>query len=165
VKSAVGGGLILAVLVLPYTVRLTSSRRRWRAAVSPAGRAHAAWDTLGEDLRDLGIGWNGWTDSPRRTAAELLATQRLRYDSAAQEALARLTRAEELARYARTMPEAADVRADADRVRAALAATVPWQRRLRARLWPTSSVLRMATAWSGLRSVLQAAVRHLLRRR
>jgi transglutaminase-like putative cysteine protease len=164
VKSAVGGGLILVVLVLPYTVRLTATRRRWRAALSPSGQAHAAWDTLGEDVRDLGIGWNGWTDSPRRTAAELLATQRLRYDGAAQEALARLTRAEELARYAPTMPEAADVRADAERVRTALAATVPWQRRLRARVWPTSSVLRMVAAWTGLRSGVRSIARVLLRR-
>lgn len=159
VKSAVGGGIVLAALLLPYTVQLTATRRRWRGAVTPAGLSHAAWDSLGESVRDLGIVWSGWTDSPRRAAAELLATQRLRYDDNARAALTRLTETEERARYAPSIDDAAGAREDAERVRAALAESVPWQRRVRAKIWPTSSLLRLAGAWSVTRGMIRKVFR------
>ncbi len=112
--------------------------------------AHAAWLELGDDMRDLGVRWQGDVDSPRRAAAQLLGTDRLRYDEESRNALARLTRAEEAARYAppgspERLPDAeGDLRGDVHRVGRALAATLPWPRRWRALLVPPSSLQRVA---------------------
>ncbi|MGH8891462.1 MAG: transglutaminaseTgpA domain-containing protein [Acidothermaceae bacterium] len=139
--------LLLAGLSAP-AVRTIGRRRRWAAAGDPAGRAHAAWDELADDLRDLNLEWHGATDTPRRASAALLATRRLNYDTGAQQALVRLARAEELARYA--SPRSAhlgdaDPRADELRVRRALFDSVPRSRRLRARIAPPSTGRFFAT--------------------
>ena len=89
-----------SALVIAPLARWLTRRRRWTAADSQAARAHAAWAELGDDLRDLGLDWRGQVDTPRRAAATLVATRRLAYDVAAEQALSRLSRAEELARYA-----------------------------------------------------------------
>ena len=143
--------LVLAVFVAP-AVRWTTRRRRWTTADTEAARAHAAWDELGDDLRDLGLDWRGDSDTPRRAAATLVASRRLAYDTAAQQALVRLTRAEELARYAARPDELRwvdqDPRADEAAVRKALFSSVSRGRRLRARFAPSSSS-RMAAAITG----------------
>ena len=104
-------------------------------------------------MRDLGLDWRGQTDTPRRAAATLVATRRLAMDVAAEQALSRLTRAEELARYAARPDELRwvdqDPRADETTVRKALFGSVSRGRRLRARLAPSSSsrIAVSATAW------------------
>ncbi|HEY0871391.1 MAG TPA: DUF3488 and transglutaminase-like domain-containing protein, partial [Acidothermaceae bacterium] len=146
--------VLLGLVVAPLT-RWTTRRRRWTAADTEAARAHAAWDELGDDVRDLGLEWGGDSDTPRRAAATLVATRRLAYDVAAQQALSRLTRAEELARYAARPDELRwvdqDPRADEKAVRKALFTSVSRLRRLRARVAPPSTgrLAANATAWIG----------------
>jgi hypothetical protein len=147
----IGWLIVLLLIVLaalgPLGARWWLRRRRWSDADTAAARAHAAWEELGDDLRDIGLEWRGGDDSPRRAAAAVLATRRLHYDQAAQLALSRLARAEELARYAGPSsvraPERAlggvDLRADERTVRQALFDSVPRARRLRARLMPPST--------------------------
>jgi transglutaminase-like putative cysteine protease len=134
--------LIVAAAFSSPGVRWWVSRRRWREADTAVALAHAAWEDLGDDLRDIGLEWRGTTDTPRRAAAALLATRRLHYDQTAQQALGRLARAEELARYASpTAPieTGADLRADVRVVRRALFDSVPRARRWRARALPPST--------------------------
>jgi hypothetical protein len=144
--------VVLGVVIAPGA-RWITRRRRWTSADSEAARAHAAWAELGDDVRDLGLDWRGQTDTPRRAAATLVATRRLATDVAAEQALSRLTRAEELARYAARPDELRwvdqDPRADESTVRKALFGSVSRGRRLRARLAPSSSsrIAVSATAW------------------
>jgi transglutaminase-like putative cysteine protease len=153
----IGWLLLLLVVVIGIVIapaaRWITRRRRWTSADSQAARAHAAWAELGDDMRDLGLDWRGHTDTPRRASATLVATRRLATDVAAQQALSRLTRAEELARYAARPDELRwvdqDPRADESTVRKALFGSVSRGRRLRARLAPSSSsrIAVSATAW------------------
>jgi transglutaminase-like putative cysteine protease len=157
-KLPVGWLLLLVIVVLGIVIapgaRWITRRRRWTSADSEAARAHAAWAELGDDMRDLGLDWRGQTDTPRRAAATLVATRRLATDVAAEQALSRLTRAEELARYAARPEELRwvdqDPRADESTVRKALFGSVSRGRRLRARLAPSSSsrIAVSATAWA-----------------
>ena len=124
-------------------VRWLTRRRRWTAADTAAARAHAAWAELGDDLRDLGVPWTGEHDSPRRAAATLVATRRLGYDAVAQAALVRLTRAEELARYA-ARPDAGsptdiDPRPTRSSCEGRCSSRPQPGRRVRARLAPSST--------------------------
>ncbi len=147
----VGWLVVLLLIVLaalsPFVTRWWVSRRRWSDADTAAAQAHAAWEELGDDLRDIGLEWRGSTDSPRRAAAAVLATRRLHYDQTAQLALSRLARAEELARYAGPASARAgarelagsDLREDEKVVRRAIFDSVPRARRLRARLIPPST--------------------------
>lgn len=137
--------LIVVAAISPFGARWWLRRRRWSDADTAAARAHAAWEELGDDLRDIGLEWHGGVDSPRRAAAAVLATRRLHYDQPAQVALSRLARAEELARYAGPSSTrlrevgGADLRADERLVRRALFDSVPRARRLRAQLIPPST--------------------------
>jgi transglutaminase-like putative cysteine protease len=143
----VGWLLIVLIVVIGLAIapgaRWLTRRRRWTSADTEAARAHAAWAELTDDMRDLGLDWRGQTDTPRRAAATLIATRRLSTDAAAEQALSRLTRAEELARYAARPDELRwvdqDPRADETMVRKALFSSVSRRRRLRARLAPSSS--------------------------
>jgi hypothetical protein len=144
--------VLIGLLVSP-AVRFATRRRRWTAADTEAARAHAAWDELGDDMRDLGLDWRGDSDTPRRAAATLVASRRLAFDVPAQQALSRLTRAEELARYAARPDELRwldqDPRTDEKTVRQALFTSVSRTRRLRARIAPpsTSRIASSAFGW------------------
>jgi transglutaminase-like putative cysteine protease len=152
--------LLIGIVIAPVT-RWMTRRRRWTSADSEAARAHAAWAELGDDMRDLGLDWRGQTDTPRRAAATLVATRRLATDVAAEQALSRLTRAEELARYAARPDELRwvdqDPRADEGTVRRALFHSVSRGRRLRARLAPSSSSRIAVSATAGLSDSWRAA--------
>jgi transglutaminase-like putative cysteine protease len=145
--------IVIVGIVIAPVARWTTRRRRWTSADSQAARAHAAWADLGDDMRDLGLDWRGHTDTPRRATATLVATRRLATDLAAEQALSRLTRAEELARYTARPDELRwvdqDPRADESTVRKALFSSVSRGRRLRARLAPSSSsrIAVSTTAW------------------
>ena len=175
VGGIVAGAVLLLVLACAPIARWLTRRRRWTAADTAAARAHAAWAELGDDLRDLGVPWTGEHDSPRRAAATLVATRRLGYDAVAQAALVRLTRAEEMARYAARPttagPTDVDPRADEVVVRKALFESASAGRRVRARLAPssTSRVAATGSNWVVDRSravsdALTGAARRLSRR-
>ncbi|TMR25724.1 DUF4129 domain-containing protein, partial [Actinomadura geliboluensis] len=119
-------------------------RPRTPAAPDPAGAAHAAWREMRADALDHGLEWRA-SDSPRATARRL--GELLELDGADAQALTRIARAEELARYSRSRsPEPAErLRADVRTVREAFAASVGRRARWRARLLPPSTMAQART--------------------
>ncbi|WP_433138183.1 DUF3488 and transglutaminase-like domain-containing protein [Actinomadura nitritigenes] len=166
-----GGVLVLLLLAVPMALRALTRRRRW-AALSPRPRgdgedprpdgrggasggvpdggdaAHAAWWEMRADALDHGLEWRP-SDSPRAAARRL--GELLELDEVPAEALGRIARAEELARYARTRaaepPER--LRADVRTVRAAFAASVGRRARWRARVFPPSAMAQARAAVRG----------------
>ncbi|MFG2000085.1 DUF3488 and DUF4129 domain-containing transglutaminase family protein [Spirillospora sp. NPDC048911] len=139
-----GGLLVVMLLAAPMVVRLLTRRRRWSAAPPPttsappsSATAHAAWREVHADALDHGLSWRP-SDSPRAAARRL--GELLELNPTASEALGRIARAEEVARYARSRPPAADLRADVRTVRTAMSAAVGRSARLRARLLPPSTM-------------------------
>ncbi|MFI0407049.1 transglutaminaseTgpA domain-containing protein [Actinomadura sp. 3N508] len=114
-----------------------------------AGAAHAAWREMRADALDHGLEWRA-SDSPRATARRL--GELLELDDAGTQALARIARAEELARYslARSPEPPERLRADVRTVRDAFAASVGPGTRWRARLLPPSTLAQT-------RAMLQSA--------
>jgi transglutaminase-like putative cysteine protease len=127
--------LLALVLVLPM-MAWWLRRRRWRESLGPAALAETAWADI---RRTASRGRLGWDDSVTpRSAAQWLAV-RGSLDEPAREALRRVVRTVERARYARPGSEAADgaeLRADAGAVCAALRRSWPWWRRTLDALWP-----------------------------
>jgi transglutaminase-like putative cysteine protease len=144
--------IVIAVLVLaavaPRAARTAARRRRWHAARDDGALAHAAWLELHDDLTDYGIGWRV-SESPRAVSRRLAAT--LRLDTGSQQALDRISRAEERARYAKVATVPGSLRADVAVVRRAVAATASRPARWRARLLPPSAVVPVR---SGLQQAL-----------
>jgi transglutaminase-like putative cysteine protease len=163
-----GGILVVLLLAAPVLVRLVARSRRWsRGAQStgasppadrprrphrtrgPAGPldpvaiAHAAWAELRADALDHGLPWHS-TDTPRATARRL--TDLLELGVGADEALQRISRAEERARYATTPAPADTLRADVRTMREAFAANVSRRARIRARVAPPTALESMRTA-------------------
>jgi len=149
-----GMGLTIAIpialfllIAWPALTRLLTRRRRWLSASSgDAAAADAAWRELTDDLADYGLGCEPG-ETPRAVARRV--TMQARLDETAATAVGRLAAAEERARYARTPESGAGLKAAEVTVRRAVAASVPRRQRLRARLFPASTVL---------------AARHLLQR-
>lgn len=156
-----GGLIVLLILGSPAAARWALRRRRWARARDEAGRAHAAWLELHDDVLDLGLPWRA-SDSPRAAARRLTADTALA--EPAVEALTRVARAEERARYARTPAHSPGIAADSRTVRRALTVAVRRSRRWRARLLPASTlhavsrtaarlvdgVVRVDAAWARL---------------
>ncbi|KAB2343146.1 transglutaminase domain-containing protein [Actinomadura rudentiformis] len=142
-----GGLLVILLLAAPMAARLLTRRRRWSAVAAaplpsttgpPSGAAaHAAWREVHADALDHGLSWRQ-SDSPRAAARRL--GELLELDPPASQALSRIARAEEVARYARSRPPAADLRADVRTVRTAMSAAVGRRARLRARFLPPSTM-------------------------
>jgi transglutaminase-like putative cysteine protease len=147
VLGLVLAGLVVVLAVTPWSVRRVVRRRRWRERgdgqgppadrmrARDAARAHAAWLELRDDLTDHGAG-SLPSESPRAAAAR--AGDRLDLGSSARAALARISIAEERARYAPAPADGSRLRADSAEVRRAIAAAVPRATRWRARLVPAS---------------------------
>ena len=155
--------LVVVAAIAAPTLRWRVRRRRWSNARTATARAHAAWAELGDDLRDLGIDWRGAIDTPRRAVASLLATRRL-HDQAVLQALSRLARAEELARYASPATQHvddADPRADERLVRRALFASATRTRRLRAKVAPPSTGSLLGSAMSTVSGYLRGLTRRV----
>jgi transglutaminase-like putative cysteine protease len=132
--------LLAAVLLTPRAIRSLTRRRRWLTAHDDAGRAHAAWAEVLDDLTDLGVG-HGPGETSRAVAARVGDQQRL--SAAGRQALDRLAVAEERARYARQAGSAATLAADVVTLRGAVAASVTRTARGRARLVPPSAIERI----------------------
>jgi hypothetical protein len=144
--------IAIAVLALaavaPRTARTLVRRRRWHAARDDSALAHAAWLELHDDLTDYGIGWRV-SESPRTVARRLATT--LRLDAGSQQALDRVSRAEERARYAKVAQAPDSLQADVAVIRRAVAARSSRPARWRARLLPPSALVPVR---SGLQQAL-----------
>jgi transglutaminase-like putative cysteine protease len=141
VLAPIVGGVLL---VLPFLLTLVRRRRRWMHP-DPL----TAWSQLQDDATDIGHVWHA-ADSPRTAAAHLRGGRTL--PAAALEALQRITDATERSRYAPPGREgAANLRPDVATVRAALQSQASPSIRLRARLFPPST-LQWASTGLGERS-------------
>lgn len=137
-------GLVLVLLLLtPMVLRRLTRVRRWSRARSDAAMAHAAWDELRADAADHGFRWPA-SDTPRSAARRLASDLRLEPGGAAAEALERLARAEERARYAPEADPAAALREDVGTLRGAFGARAGRRARVQALVLPPSA---MATLW------------------
>jgi len=151
----VGAGLLL-LLALPALVHALRRRSRWRAP-----DAGVAWAQLRDDAVDVGHGWSD-AESPRQAAARLAAQRHL--EPGAREALDRLARDVERARYARpgSTGTSGSLSADSAHVRSGLRSSARPARRLRAVLLPASTVRWLASgAGSACADVLDALDRGL----
>ncbi len=99
--------------------------------------AHAAWGELRDNLADYGLAGQV-SESPRTLAGRVATT--LHLDAATREALDRIVRAEERARYATVPLGPGTLRADTTIVRRALSREADWAARWRAWLLPTSTL-------------------------
>src|SRR6266567_4455656 len=141
-------GILALAAAAPRTARTIARRRRWHAARDDGALAHAAWLELHDDLTDYGIGWRV-SESPRAVSRRLAST--LRLDAASRQALDRVARAEERARYAKVAQAPQSLRADVTAIRRAVAAGTGRAARWRARLLPPSALAPMR---SGLQQAL-----------
>jgi transglutaminase-like putative cysteine protease len=142
-------GLVLVLLLLtPMALRRLTRLRRWSRAKSDAAIAHAAWNELRADATDHGLRWPV-SETPRSTARRLASDLRLEPDGTAAEALERLSRAEERARYAPEAEPAAALREDVRVLRGAFKARTRRRTRVRAVVFPPSAMatLRRAGTW------------------
>lgn len=142
-SAAAVATLAVAVLLLPAVLRRAIRRRRWATARDDSGRARAAWAELRDDAVDLGLTWRN-SDSPR--GAALRITRELRLPDRAAQALQRMATAEERARYAPAPPDTETLGSDSRKVRRAMADATNGRARLRATLFPRSSLLAVADA-------------------
>ncbi len=130
---------VLALLLIsaPAVARRLTRRRRWLAAAGDAAIAAAAWRELIDDLADFGVRRQPG-ETPRAMATRIRREADLKPATA--EALGRIVTAAEREQYARLPGPAAGLPADVLTVRRALAASVPVRQRMRAWLFPTSTL-------------------------
>jgi transglutaminase-like putative cysteine protease len=126
--------VVAAAAITPPVARSVVRHRRLQAA-GDARLAHAAWREARDDLADYGFACRP-SESPRAVATRAGST--LQLDPQAREALARIARAEERARYATAPLPSPTLRADCATVRRALGRQAGRGERWRARLLPTS---------------------------
>jgi transglutaminase-like putative cysteine protease len=133
--------VIVAVLavaaVTPRAARSLTRRRRWFKAADDADCAHAAWLEFRDDLTDHRIACRA-SESPRALARRLGTS--LDFTAAQREALERIARAEERARYARTPVASGQLRGDVATVRRAMARACGLPARCAAALLPASAL-------------------------
>lgn len=144
------GQLLLSLLVLlilagavPAVTRIITRSRRWRAATDDRSLASAAWQEVCASLDDLGLS-RKLSESPRALARRISTESEI--DESAREALRRIATVVERIRYAPTPAPttAASMRADVTEVRRSLARSTTAMHRLRARLFPASTISPMA---------------------
>ena len=130
--------VLVAIGFLP-ALAVIARRRRRTGSSDGVQRVEGTWQDLADAVRDLGWSWP--LAATPRSAARILADQ-VRLDDAERAALTRLATAVERVRYApgdaAATPEAASLRADLRRVRAAARRATHWRLRLRATVLPRS---------------------------
>jgi transglutaminase-like putative cysteine protease len=179
----VGGLVLLAVTALAGLPRLTRSalrRRRWSRAGTPVTLAEAAWAELRDSALDLGLGWDDAVTLRTRARELVRSFGRPGNDDAlgrgagrgpsanpeATQALDRLVRLVERARFARTFPPdttvTGEVQADVATCVQALRDGASRQRRTRATWLPVSLTARFADrqAYDAQRLVPSPGVDH-----
>jgi transglutaminase-like putative cysteine protease len=107
------------------------------AAGAARARIHAAWLEIQDDLEDFGIGCQV-NESPRALTRRVSAKAGLPQPPL--DALRRVALAEERASYAASLGGLPALRPDVITVRRAIAASVPWRTRWRARIFPPSKL-------------------------
>jgi transglutaminase-like putative cysteine protease len=133
------GAACAVMLVAPATCRFVLRRWRWALAKDDAGRAHAAWRELRDDLADLGVSARP-SEPPRTLAGRVTAG----LPEQAGDAVRRLALAEERASYAARPVEGASLRRDGAVARRGIAATARPGARWRARIFPASVLTAVA---------------------
>src|SRR5262249_38185771 len=148
-SSAPLSATLVAIVVLgvaavtPLALRFFVRRRRWFRAADDAGRAHAAWLEFRDDLTDHRIASRA-SESPRALAGRLGAP--LGFTAAEREALERIARAEERARYARAPVASAQLHSDVATVRRAMGKACRLPARCAAVALPASALVPARTA-------------------
>ncbi len=147
--------LLALMLPVPALARSFGRTRRWRTADSSGELAHAAWAELRASAIDAGAAWHDGL-SPRGAARVLRADVPLA--PAADEALDRLVRAEERARYAADPRSAANrgLPDDVEIVRISLLARCTLLARWRARVLPASTLAAVRAAGTRVADGLDA---------
>lgn len=147
IPIAVGGGVLLAVVLLiaPALIRIRTRRSRTRLAgrSRDAPGAHAAWDELLDTATDLGL-TSRQDETPRMLARRLAREAMFDADSAV--AVRDIALAEERARYAPesvTLSRSVDLAPPLRSARRALNRHAGRRQRLRARILPASTVNRL----------------------
>jgi transglutaminase-like putative cysteine protease len=143
---------VVLLLMTPAALRRLTRARRWARAESDAAIAHAAWDELRSDAADHRLEWPA-SETPRSTARRL--TSALELDEPAAEALARLSRAEERARYAPEVEPSPSAREDVRALRAAFRGRAGRRVRWRARVFPPSAMVTLRRAGSRVLDVFE----------
>ncbi|HET9897203.1 MAG TPA: DUF3488 and transglutaminase-like domain-containing protein [Streptosporangiaceae bacterium] len=128
--------LIVAALV-PGTARIFTRHRRWRGAADDTGLANVAWQEICADLDDFGIA-RRLSETPRAVARRLSTDADI--DEPGRQAISRIADVVERCRYSPTPATAKGVRADVTQVRRALARSSGVLIRLRAILFPASTI-------------------------
>jgi transglutaminase-like putative cysteine protease len=131
-------------LLSPRVMRTAVRRKRWHGAAGDAGRAHAAWREFRDDLADYRLGCRP-NESPRAVGRRIATA--LHLDPRAQQALQRVTGAEERARYATEPLGSRTLRADVTMLRRTLSRQARRATRWRARLLPPSTLAPVRTGW------------------
>jgi hypothetical protein len=139
--------VVVAVLAVaaaaPRAARSVTRRRRWFRAADDAGRAHAAWLEFRDDLTDHRIACRA-SETPRALARRVSAS--LGFGAAERDAVQRIARAEERARYATIPAASAQLRGDVTTVRRALAKACRLPARYVAVALPASTLAPVRTA-------------------
>jgi len=139
--------VVVLLIAIPAAIRFTG-RRRHSHPHGAAAAAHAAWDEVHDSILDLGIDWpQGRT--PRQTVGHLVAY--VPSLSRAAEPLHRIGLAEQQARYATTVDPKLVGRLgnDVRSVRSALFARAGRWERIRATLFPRSSLRALQARMGG----------------
>ncbi|HZB32255.1 MAG TPA: DUF3488 and transglutaminase-like domain-containing protein, partial [Streptosporangiaceae bacterium] len=153
-----GAGVALLLLLTPMTTRLLTRRRRWAQVAGDATddvrsthAARAAWAELRADAIDYRVDWRA-AESPRAVAKRL--ARQLNLGGTAADALTRIAMAEERARYAPSPGQTQTLRADSRLMRKTFAAAGNRRTRVRARLFPASTMAAYRAAFGRLLDVL-----------
>lgn len=140
------GLLVLLILAgaVPGVTRIITRSRRWRAVTDDRSLASAAWQEICASLDDLGLS-RKLSESPRALARRVAAESEI--DESAREALGRIATVVERIRYAPTPAPASatGMRADVTEVRRSLARSTTTMHRLRAKLFPASTLAPIMT--------------------
>jgi transglutaminase-like putative cysteine protease len=144
--------LVVLLLLAPAGLRSLTRARRWARARTDVAIAHAAWDELRADAADHRLSWPA-SETPRSTARRL--TSSLGLEEPAAEALARLSRAEERARYAPEVAASPSARGDVRVLRAAFRARAGRGVRWRAQVFPPSALATLRRTGSRVLDVVE----------
>jgi hypothetical protein len=135
--------VLAAAAAAPRAARSVTRRRRWFRAADDAGRAHAAWLEFRDDLTDHRIACRA-SETPRALARRVGTS--LGFAAAERDAVQRIARAEERARYATSPAASAQLRGDVTTVRRALAKACRLPARYAAVALPPSALAPVRTA-------------------